>query len=61
MDVASIGPNDFIWAVVSDIAVYRNPTITVDDYVDKIAKAGLPKTAEFILARPVLIEPAQRA
>jgi len=56
LDLDSIDPVQFIEAVASDLRHYTRQPLSVDEYLDDLAKAGLPKTVDHLRARKVLLE-----
>lgn len=58
LDLHSLSAELFVEAVVADIAHYKMPPISFDDYVAGLERAGAPGTAAQMRALRVLIEPA---
>lgn len=44
-------------AAHADLAHYKNPILTVDEYIGRLRLAGLPETAEYLQRTRVLLEP----
>jgi hypothetical protein len=42
----SLAPVDFVECVKSDFRHYTNPTLTFEDYISSLEKAGVPKFAK---------------
>jgi PIN domain len=48
LDVIAIDEEYCLEAIQEDIAHYKAPPLTVDDYIDSLEAAGVPKTAGFL-------------
>lgn len=57
LEVDGLDDGALIDAARADLAHYRRPPLSVDDYVDRLRKAGLPDTASYLLRTRVLLEP----
>jgi len=55
LDVESIDSEMFLDAIVRDFEHYKDPPLTVDDYISSLEKANVPKTAKFLKERKVLL------
>jgi PIN domain len=59
LDVENLGPGTLIQAVVADWNHYNNPPMTLDDYLDDLVRAGVPKTAAYLRSLKVLVDIAR--
>jgi hypothetical protein len=67
-EIQTVHPDDFILdlfdidefaclrMVARDIAHYKAPPLTIDDYLASLEKAGVPKTAAYLRARKIIFE-----
>lgn len=56
LDVEGIDPVEFLRAVSDDFRHYQDPPLSFDDYVAQLRRAGVPKTADYLLKLRILIE-----
>ena len=56
LDVFDIDERACLWAVQQDIGHYKNPPLTVDDYLASLEKAGVPKVVGFLGERKIVFE-----
>lgn len=55
LDLESIDGAAFLDAVRWDLGHYRNPPVSVDDYVGRLRAAGVPKTADKLVGLRILL------
>jgi predicted nucleic acid-binding protein len=58
LDIEDISSNQFLSAVKNDISHYVTPPLTVEQYLHDLEKAGVPKIAEYLRGREVLLRAA---
>lgn len=56
LDLDSVDPAEFMEAVGWDFSHYVKRPLTVDEYLADLTKAGIPRTAERIRARRVILD-----
>lgn len=56
LDLDSLDPTQFIDAVGCDLRHYTRRPLPIDQYLDDLEKAGVPKTVAHLKARRVLLE-----
>ena len=57
LEADGLGDAILIDAARRDLAHYKHPPLTVDQYIDRLRRAGLPGTAEYLTRTRVLLEP----
>jgi hypothetical protein len=58
LETEGLDPGSLVRALECDRRRYRNPPLTVDQYVGDLRRAGLPRTADYLDRLKVLIEPS---
>jgi hypothetical protein len=56
LDLFGLDEEGSMAAVQTDIAHYKEPPLTVEDYLNSLTKAGVPKTAEYLRERKIIFE-----
>jgi hypothetical protein len=56
LDLFGVDEEACIDAVQEDIAHYKNPPLTVEDYLTSLEKAGVPNTAAYLRDRQIIFE-----
>lgn len=55
VDAFELAPEEFVEAVRRDFLHYGTPPLVYDDYIDSLAKAGIPKTAKLLRQFKILM------
>ena len=56
MDVEGLDDGILIDAARADLRHYRRPPLSVDEYADRLRRAGVPNTADYLLRMRVLLD-----
>lgn len=56
LDVFGIDEESCVRAIEADIAHYRVPPLTLEDYIASLKKAGIPKSAAFLGGIKIMFE-----
>ena len=57
MNVDGLDEGALIDAARDDLAHYRHPPLTIEAYIDRLRRAGLPQTADYLTRTKVLLKP----
>ena len=55
LDVDGVDPGVLVESARADLAHYQRPPLSVDEYIDGLRAAGLPKTADYLKKTKVLL------
>lgn len=57
MDIDRLGDGALMAAAREDFAHYKRPPLSVDAYIERFRKAGVPNTADYMQRMQVLLQP----
>lgn len=57
LEIDGLDQGTLVDAARGDLAHYVNPRLSVDTYVDRLRRAGVPATADYLTGLRVLLEP----